>query len=72
MRRLADPDDRRVRLLELTEAGSQLYKRLHVAAMAFERAALAGVTPKERAVPQSALDRIDSNVAALGEQSSAA
>ena len=71
VRRLADPDDRRVRRLELTDAGVELHTRLLAAAVDFERATLAGVSPRRR--PHSApLDRIQSNLAALGEQPSAA
>ena len=72
VRRLADPDDRRVRLLELTEAGGELYKRLLTAAMEFEIEALAGVTAEDRAVLQGALDQIQSNIAARNGQPSAA
>jgi MarR family transcriptional regulator for hemolysin len=72
VRRLADPDDRRVRLLELTPPGLELYQRLLTAATEFEGAALAGVSAKERELLQRTLVRIQSNLAALGEEPSAA
>jgi MarR family transcriptional regulator for hemolysin len=72
VRRLVDPDDRRVRRLELTDAGVELYKRLLTAARDFDRATLAGVSPEERALLRRTLERIQSNLAALGEQPSAA
>jgi MarR family transcriptional regulator for hemolysin len=72
VRRIPDPDDRRVRRLELTDAGVALYQRLLAAALAFEQRALAGVGAKERVLLQSALARIRANLAATGEQPSAA
>ena len=72
VRRLADPDDRRVRLLELTEAGAELYTRLLAAAMEFETAVLAGVTARDRTVLQAGLARIRSNLARRAEAPSPA
>jgi MarR family transcriptional regulator for hemolysin len=72
VRRLADPDDRRVRLVELTEAGGEVYTRLLAAALEFESVALAGVTGANRALLQATLDRIQSNLAARDEQSATA
>jgi MarR family transcriptional regulator for hemolysin len=72
VRRIADPGDRRVRRLELTDAGVELHKRLLAAAMDFERSVLAGVGAEDRALLQSALDRIQSNLAARATQPSAA
>jgi MarR family transcriptional regulator for hemolysin len=70
--RLADPDDRRVRLLELTEAGEELYTRLLAAAKEFEGEVLAGVSAEDRTVLQAALARIRSNITARAEAPSAA
>jgi MarR family transcriptional regulator for hemolysin len=72
VRRLPDPDDRRVRRLELTDLGVELHTRLRSAAMDFERVALAGIGPEDRALLTRALDHIQSNLAALGGQPSAA
>jgi MarR family transcriptional regulator for hemolysin len=70
--RLADPDDRRVHLLELTEAGAELYTRLLAAAKEFENEILAGVSADDRIVLQTALARIRSNITARAEAPSAA
>ena len=72
VRRIADPGDRRVRRLELTDAGVELHKRLLAAAMEFERSVLAGVAVEDLAVLRSSLDRIQANLAARTAQPSAA
>src|SRR5207247_3281271 len=47
VRRRADPGDRRIRRLELTEEGEAVHRRLLAAAKAFEQKSLAGITEGE-------------------------
>jgi MarR family transcriptional regulator for hemolysin len=65
VRRLLDPGDRRVRLLELTEPGAALYKGLLAAAKEFERKAFAGLGEEEQAALRGVLDRLESNLSGL-------
>ncbi len=64
--RRPDPHDRRVRRLELTEAGAALRARLVAAATAFEARALAGLSADERATLRALLARIGANLRAPG------
>lgn len=67
VRRRVDPDDRRVRRIEPTEAGKRLHERLLVEARAFEEAVLAGLDAQEQAHLRSLLDRIAANLDAWRE-----
>jgi|SRR5579864_6003384 len=64
VRRRLDPDDRRVRRLELTEAGEELHRRLLAAAKTFEQRAMAGLSERDIAVVRRALARIQANLSA--------
>ena len=64
VRRLVDPDDRRVRRIEATEAGKRLHDQLLGDALTFQQTALAGLTDEERAELRRLLDRIAANLAA--------
>jgi MarR family transcriptional regulator, transcriptional regulator for hemolysin len=70
VRRRLDPDDRRVRRLELTAAGQKLHEKLLAAAKEFETAVLAGLDAKERAALREALARISSNLERVNARSS--
>lgn len=58
-----DPANRRVHLVELTEAGEALFHRLRGAASAFDRQLRAGVSDGEVAALESLLSRLEANVA---------
>jgi MarR family transcriptional regulator for hemolysin len=60
-----DPNDRRVRRLELTHAGTELHTRLLTAVIELQRHVLAGLGSTERAALQQTLDTIQSNLASL-------
>jgi MarR family transcriptional regulator, transcriptional regulator for hemolysin len=62
VRRLLDPDDRRIRRLELTEAGMELHNRLLAAAIQLERRVMAGVGDAERTLLERTLERIEANL----------
>lgn len=64
--RQLDPDDRRVRRLELTDAGTELHGRLLAAVIELQRHVLAGLGRPERAALKETLETIQSNLAALG------
>jgi len=68
VRRLVDPGDRRVRRLELTEAGEALHERLLEAVITLERQVMVGVSRAERDVIGQALDRIQANLASAAER----
>ncbi len=72
VRRQLDPTDRRVRRLELTDAGAELHSRLLAAVIELQHHVLAGLGKAERAALQKTLDMIQSNLAALGTPSHAA
>ncbi len=65
VRRLVDPDDRRVRRIEPTPEGVRLHERLRAEAQAFERAVLAGLSESDRAKLHRLLDRVASNLESL-------
>src|SRR5579862_5130665 len=50
VRRQLDPDDRRVRRLELTDAGAELHARLLGAVIRLQQRVLAGIDPADMAV----------------------
>jgi MarR family transcriptional regulator for hemolysin len=64
VRRQGDPADRRVRRLELTEAGEELHDRLLAAARSFERTMLAGVSRADVDACRTVLARIQTNLSA--------
>lgn len=68
VRRVLDPEDRRVRRLELTESGAELHARLLTAVSAFEAEALAGLGADERRALARSLAVIQANLARPGEE----
>jgi MarR family transcriptional regulator, transcriptional regulator for hemolysin len=72
VRRQLDPGDRRIRRLELTEAGEELHARLLGAVIELQRRVLGGLRPQELAALGRALETIQANLAALAEPVSAA
>ncbi|MGH2929405.1 MAG: MarR family winged helix-turn-helix transcriptional regulator, partial [Solirubrobacteraceae bacterium] len=64
VRRQSDPGDRRVRRLELTEAGAELHGRLFAAVKTLERAMMAEIGPDEQRAFKEVLDRMSANLAA--------
>ena len=60
--RRRDPDNRRVHLVELTEAGEEAFMSLREAALAFDRRLRHGITPAELAGFEAILDRLAANV----------
>jgi|SRR5579862_264863 len=62
VQRRLDPDDRRVRRLELTPDGEDLHRRLLEAAKAFEQKAMVGVSERDIAAVRRALARIQANL----------
>jgi MarR family transcriptional regulator, transcriptional regulator for hemolysin len=61
--RRRDPANRRVHLVELTEAGEALFQRLRAAAVGFDRRLRAGLADDEVATLARLLDRLRDNVA---------
>jgi MarR family transcriptional regulator for hemolysin len=64
VRRQLDPEDRRVRKIELTPEGERLHASLRVAVREFERRLLAGLDDRDLAQLRKTLDRISDNLAA--------
>ena len=62
VRRSVDPEDRRVRRVELTPEGVELHRRLLAEAELLEAVLLAGLDERERADLLAMLDRIRTNV----------
>ena len=67
VRRQLDPNDRRVRRLELTDAGADLHGRLLAAVIELQKHALAGLDRPERTALKKTLNTIQSNLATLGD-----
>ena len=68
--RKPDPNDRRARLVHMTEAARPGLERMKAAAHALFSEALDGISPEEEALLMSLLGRIQTNlVASLGEDS---
>jgi DNA-binding MarR family transcriptional regulator len=65
VRRVVDPDDRRVRRIEATPEGVRLHEKLLADAQAFERAVLAGLSAADRRRLHRLLDRIAANLVNL-------
>lgn len=62
VRRKADPDDRRVRKLELTREGESLHKLLVSAMRDFEQRVFAGVSDRQKSELRKTLARISANL----------
>ena len=62
VRRKADPDDRRVRKLELTREGESLHKLLVSAMRDFEQRVFAGVSDRQKSELRKTLGRISANL----------
>jgi MarR family transcriptional regulator for hemolysin len=66
--RRRDPANRRVHVVELTEAGEALFLQLRNAAVAFNRQLRAGLNEEEVASFSRVLDRLHANVASPDER----
>jgi MarR family transcriptional regulator for hemolysin len=66
--RRRDPTNRRVHVVELTEAGEALFLQLRNAAVAFDRQLRAGVNEGDVASFTRVLDRLHANVASPDER----
>jgi MarR family transcriptional regulator, transcriptional regulator for hemolysin len=64
--RRRDPTNRRVHLVEFTEAGDALFQRLRAAAIAFDRQLRAGLVDDDVATLARLLDRLRDNVVEHG------
>jgi MarR family transcriptional regulator for hemolysin len=64
VRRQGDPADRRVRRLELTDAGAALHARLLDAAHEFERSVFSGIKRGDMETCRQVLGRIGANLSA--------
>jgi MarR family transcriptional regulator, transcriptional regulator for hemolysin len=62
--RRRDTTNRRIHVVELTDAGEETFLRLRTAAVAFDRRLRAGITEEELASLEDVLDRLVRNVAA--------
>ena len=60
--RRRNPTNRRVHVVELTQAGETLFERLRAAATAFDRQLRSGVAEDEITSLQRLLDRLRANV----------
>jgi MarR family transcriptional regulator, transcriptional regulator for hemolysin len=61
--RRRDPDNRRIHVVELTDAGEAAFLRLREAAIAFDRKLRRGVSGDEAAALEHVLSRLAANVA---------
>jgi len=61
--RRRDPDNRRIHVVELTDAGEAAFLHLREAAMAFDRKLRRGVSADETATLEDVLSRLAANVA---------
>ena len=66
--RRRDPTNRRVHIVELTDAGEALFQRLRAAAVAFDRQLRAGLADEDVATLARLLDRLRHNVAGRDER----
>jgi MarR family transcriptional regulator for hemolysin len=62
VKRVRDVDNRRAIKVELTEAGREMFSRLHDVAIGFEEQLRTGVSDDEVAMVRSVLDRFGRNV----------
>jgi len=65
VRRRLDPGDRRVRMLELTDAGAELHARLSSSVIALQKIVMAGLEPADREALQRCLGVIQANLASV-------
>jgi MarR family transcriptional regulator for hemolysin len=65
--RRRDPDNRRIHVVELTDAGEATFLRLREAAIAFDRKLRRGVSADEAATLEHVLNRLAANVADNGQ-----
>jgi len=65
--RRRDPDNRRIHVVELTDAGEEAFLRLREAAMDFDHKLRRGVSVDEAATLETVLSRLAANVAGDGE-----
>jgi MarR family transcriptional regulator for hemolysin len=65
--RKRDTSNRRIHVVEMTDAGEEAFLRLRTAAVAFDERLRAGITDKEVASLERLLDRLVRNVAADDE-----
>jgi MarR family transcriptional regulator for hemolysin len=65
--RRRDASNRRIHVVELTDAGEEMFLRLRTAAMAFDQRLRAGITEGELSSLEATLDRLVRNVAADDE-----
>jgi MarR family transcriptional regulator, transcriptional regulator for hemolysin len=72
VRRVLDPDDRRVRRLELTPAGVELHARMMTAVIQLQTVVMAGLRQDDREVMARCLDLIQANLEASGAPAPAA
>jgi len=61
--RRRDPDNRRIHVVELTDAGDAAFMRLREAAVAFDRSLRRGVSAGEARALEDVLNRLATNVA---------
>ena len=61
--RRRDPENRRIHVVELTDAGEAAFLRLREAAMAFDRRLRRGVSADEAATLEDVLSRLTANIA---------
>jgi MarR family transcriptional regulator for hemolysin len=61
--RRRDPNNRRIHVVELTDAGEAAFTRLREAAVAFDRSLRRGVSAGEARALEDVLDRLAANVA---------
>src|SRR5919199_1192052 len=66
--RRRDPTNRRIHVVELTEAGEALFERLRAAAVAFDRQLRAGLADEDVATLARLLDRLRDNVVGQDER----
>jgi MarR family transcriptional regulator for hemolysin len=66
--RRRDPTNRRVHVVELTDAGEALFQRLRTAAVAFDRQLRAGLADEDVTTLARLLDRLRDNVAGQDER----
>jgi MarR family transcriptional regulator for hemolysin len=60
--RRRDPDNRRVHLVEVTDSGEQLFRRMRAAAVAFDRRLRTGLTDEDTAQFAAVLATLRANV----------
>lgn len=65
--RRRDASNRRIHVVELTDAGEEMFLRLRTAAMAFDQRLRAGITEGELTSLEATLDRLVRNVTADDE-----